>query len=343
MKCNLCRESCIADSINNDNSLEIDWNKCIRCGICSGICPTEVFIIQKPSDSMILDIILSSKKEDIISISCNYVDGRFSKILKQSYSNNEIVVPCTGRFSEIFLFILMLIGSNKIRINDCNKDCEFREGVNRLERIRKNTNNLSRLLNEYNNMDLLYSKSPIIYSKRRELLFETIRASFQTILKQDVDGNNNSKQNISFPNRRRLLEIIKIVKPVDKLVNCNDLPFGEIQVDIERCNVNGECTLKCPTGSLHLISDNLSQELNFSAGYCIGCGYCVEACPNGSLKLNKTIDLASLSTARRTILERKFKLCESCGNQFSSKIEDSVLCSDCISRWSAIERYSSEV
>jgi ferredoxin len=337
-KCNLCRESCIVDSINIDNGLKIDWSKCIKCGICSGICPTEVFKIRKPSDTMILDVIFSSINKEIISITCNHVDGRFSSIPIPSSSNNRIVVSCISRFSETFLLILMLIGGNRIKINKC-KGCTFDEGLDVVERIQRRSNNLLELFSGYDNMEFNPSQEQVVY-KERELVQDAIKTSFKSILKQEKENYNKLKPNIVLPNRSRLIEIAKILKDSRKSINGYDFPFNKIQIDKDSCSVNGKCASVCPTESLQFISDNQGQELNFMSGYCIGCDFCIEACPNSSLKLNKTLDLAALISPRKTIIEKKFRLCESCGNQFTSKFKDSVMCSACVSRWSVIDRFS---
>jgi len=289
---------------------------------------------------MILDILFSSNKEEIISITCNHVGGRFSSIPVPSSLNNRIVVSCISRFSETFLPVLMLIGGNRIKIDKC-KDCAFDEGLELVERFQRRSSNLLELFSDYDNIELGPSHKRLAY-KERELIQDTIKTSFKSILKQEKENYNKLKPNIILPNRSRLIEIARILKDSRKSINGDDFPFGKIQIDKDSCIVNGECASVCPTESLQFISDNQGQELSFMAGYCIGCDFCIEACPNSSLKLNKTLDFAALISPRKMLIEKKFRLCESCGNQFTSKLKDSVMCSACVSRWSVIDKYSKE-
>ncbi len=60
-----------------------------------------------------------------------------------------------------------------------------------------------------------------------------------------------------------------------------------IKVDSEKCSRDGVCVEVCPLGLLSLDPEGKPEMRPGSARYCIGCGHCVAACPNGALDNTK--------------------------------------------------------
>ncbi|MGA2402403.1 MAG: nitroreductase family protein [Syntrophobacteraceae bacterium] len=60
-----------------------------------------------------------------------------------------------------------------------------------------------------------------------------------------------------------------------------------IKVDSEKCSRDGICVEVCPLSLLSLDPEGMPQMRRGAAGYCIGCGHCVAACPNGALDNTK--------------------------------------------------------
>ena len=144
--CVVCKENCVADAINIKNGVEIDWRKCIKCGVCAAVCPTEVFKIQAPSDNMILNSIIKTSGNKPVVIKCNFVDGRFKGKEKQKTSKGrKIVVPCIGRFSEILLIQIILKDTSNVEFVKCTSDCVFSEGRNVIEEMWRRVERLLKL------------------------------------------------------------------------------------------------------------------------------------------------------------------------------------------------------
>ena len=80
------------------------------------------------------------------------------------------------------------------------------------------------------------------------------------------------------PKRQLLLEAIDLKPAIAPRV-----PVYLSETDCERCTNALECTKACPTGAR--FPDPETGILAMDARYCIGCGICVEACPEGAIDM----------------------------------------------------------
>ena len=58
------------------------------------------------------------------------------------------------------------------------------------------------------------------------------------------------------------------------------------KIDLDKCNLCGECIPVCPTNALAIID----SEIKVNAISCINCGACIHACPMGAIDLNNFTD-----------------------------------------------------
>jgi len=60
--------------------------------------------------------------------------------------------------------------------------------------------------------------------------------------------------------------------------------------------------------------------IDFTYGYCIACGLCEKACPEGALKLERTLDFAKLVDLKESaLIESESVKCKKCGKPFITK------------------------
>ncbi len=345
--CSVCQENCVTDAIKIEEGVEIDWKRCNRCGVCAAVCPTEVFEIQSPSDNVILTSIGEASGNERVVIECDFVNRTFQgeeKHVKSKGKKKTITVPCVGRFSETFLLQSILSGGDRVEYAECTRDCGFSEGRSIVEEMRRRTVQLAKMFETLKRKDEPNAERSIDVTERRRLLRETWFQAIGTILpKTTQPAKSTHSGNKTPPHRAKLIELAKRQTAPTTLINREKMPFGNIQIDTGKCRLHGICASVCPTDALHFSEDNLGKKLSFIPGLCVGCEACAYICPERSLEISKTMDLALLSSPSKVIMEKKYLLCTSCGRQFAVKTgSDSSICPTCIRRWSAIEEYTKE-
>ncbi|MFQ6134704.1 MAG: 4Fe-4S binding protein [Nitrososphaerales archaeon] len=343
--CSVCRENCVTDAIKIDGRVEIDWSRCIKCGVCAAVCPTEVFEIQSPSDNMILNTIGEASENERVVVECDFVNRSFQGEEKHTRSKSrKITVPCIGRFSETFLLQSILAGGDKIEFVKCTSDCSFSEGRSVIEEMWHRTDHLLKIFETSAQKDEQNAEHIKDVSERRRLLRETGLQAIGILLSQSTQrAESLSSSNKTPPHRAELIELAKRHTAPSILIDREKMPFGSIKIDTEKCRLHGICASVCPTDALQFLEDNQGKELSFMYGLCVGCKACVYICPEGALEMDEKIDLVLLSSPRKAIMEKKYRLCTSCGKQFTVKTgSDSSICPSCIRRWSVIEGYAEE-
>jgi ferredoxin len=343
--CTACQKNCVADAVRIGEQIVIDWNKCVRCGVCAAVCPTEVFTMQVFSDNMILKEIASQPKNEPLLIECNVVNGQFEgkeKHARNKTKGKKIVVSCIARFSETFLLQIIIAGGDNLEFAKCTADCSFKAGREVIKEMQRRTDMLLERFDVTEHKD--ESVKDKIISERRLLLSEVGLQAIRMVLPRNTPDTKqlNSKDKVPM-HRAGLIELVKKQSPKGQF-NRENMPFGNVTADLEKCQFHGHCAEACPTGAIRLV-DTTSQgkELVFLYGACVGCGACLDACPEGALDLDETVDLTHLSSPWATLTARQYRLCTSCGRQFSVKSgSDSQVCSDCEKRWAQIEKYADE-
>lgn len=343
--CSVCQQNCVTEAIKIDGDVEIDWSKCIHCGVCAAICPTEVFEIQAPSDNMILNSIGEALENELVVIECNFVNGRFQGKEKHAGSKGrKMTVPCVGRFSETFLLQSILAGGDKVEFVKCTSDCVFSQGLSVVEEMGRRTEYLLKIFRTSAWKDKQKAENVDSVSERRRLLRETGVKAMEILFSQSAQGEGYSPiRGKTPPHRAELIELAKMHTSPSILIERERMPFGNIKIDTGKCRLHGICASVCPTDALQFLDNNQGKELSFMLGMCVGCEACVRVCPEKALKMDEKLDLGLLSSPRKAIMEKKYRLCTSCGKQFSVKTgSDSSICPSCKRRWSAIEGYAEE-
>ena len=85
-------------------------------------------------------------------------------------------------------------------------------------------------------------------------------------------------KHVMWPKRQLLLEAIDRNPDIAARV-----PVVLSETDRSRCTNSLDCVAACPTGARFPSPEN--GKLSFDARYCIGCGLCVDACPQQAIEL----------------------------------------------------------
>jgi len=95
-------------------------------------------------------------------------------------------------------------------------------------------------------------------------------------------------------------------------------PFGEVQVDTEKCTLCMGCVAVCPAGA---ILDNKDRPcLSFIEWNCVQCGLCENTCPEKAISLNaRLLTDSNIRMERRVLNEEEPFKCLGCGKPFTTQ------------------------
>ncbi len=95
-------------------------------------------------------------------------------------------------------------------------------------------------------------------------------------------------------------------------------PFGEVQVDKEKCTLCMGCVAVCPAGA---ILDNKERPcLSFIEWNCVQCGLCENTCPEDAISLNaRLVTESNLRMERRVLNEEEPFKCLGCNKPFTTQ------------------------
>ena len=91
-------------------------------------------------------------------------------------------------------------------------------------------------------------------------------------------------------------------------------PFGVVSVDAQHCSACGLCARFCPTGALQFVQESGQFDLKFQAAACIDCAICVAACPEAAVQMGASVALdAILQDEAVTCVSGGLVACMFCG------------------------------
>ena len=307
--CNRCQIACPAGAISFDNKgyPVIDQDKCTRCGICAGICDgfTSTRITLRDLYDRILRV---TSFADEVFLTCD--ENIFSDM---NPADNVVVLPCLAALPpELYAKLLaqgvkLTIACDFSYCQNCLRAPGFGEplytaaiqqaetwtgrAVGIAPAPPEVTDFLAQAVNEGASRRELFdglrggftSVASGQYRRKtsRELqefyaMQERMRASVAADLNKDTSLNlrNGLLHKRMFPRREFLLEAANLDPEL-----ADTIAVTTCETDGSRCKLHGDCLKNCPTGARYLSQDG---DLVFDPNYCIGCGLCVSACPEGA-------------------------------------------------------------
>jgi len=321
--CNNCVESCPTKAIiNKGQTLLIEDELCIGCGICKVNCPSQSITMKNFGENKIPKAV---DNNEMALFGCNY--GK---------SEGNVMIPClNGLHPELLTLLFLYFKDKKLTFNlsKCST-CSIESKTKTFEAsLNKALDFLGNLKKDHKheiilNEDEVPELTPKSISRRD--LFNIIKEDsvnhatemFNSVWSNDT-GNilNQRKLLLDFINKLAKEEIFEINRENTLLSNY------EVNSKCHGCNY---CEAICPYKAWRVEETKDTYTLSHNAGRCRSCKQCVKNCPQ------KAIEKANiLPSALKGYMEKIEKLkikCKKCSETFVLKENNNGLCTACTKR-----------
>ena len=338
--CHHCIDLCPKHAISQPEGIEVDAKRCVACGLCWRVCPTEVFTLKAVDDKKLLaqvDSLLSQGSSFEIACSRAVSD-------KAVRSNCPVVLElsCLSQLSPLLLISSIVTGAEAVWLNDslC-PECQ----LGSVHSIVKDTVATSRsLLRAFGREQPVFSyqdsagllpaegtshaamkvhAGQLFYSRRdlfRSLGSRAAREVTETAFNLTGEilsapaGIRTHEQHLPPAQRLHLAQLLlKLGKPAIDSLNLSRLPMAEVKIS-DQCSTCGLCSKFCPTGALKTEAMDDDIKFTFTTIHCIACGICLKVCPSDAIKLSYEISTARLVQQEpEVLLHCKLAPCTMCG------------------------------
>lgn len=328
-KCHRCVDACINDAITvKNNKIELSPFACVGCGSCVAVCPTETMIPINPMDEELFARVAAAVSEaGVAVISC-------ARAASWGYADptKYASVPCLGRIGETLLLELVARGIEDIYLvdGDCTT-CKYGASSENLEATLDSACGLLWSFGSQAEVERMSDFPEVaMHSSEREALAASRRGFFSTASnkaknvavtaaeKTVADTLNMGKAQKIASLRERLgmqkgaggklprfdaernMRILNVLYDLGECVDetIDTRLFGSIEIDSEKCNGCGMCTMFCPTGAIRKSEEPHPDEGKcwgeFFVADCVQCGLCVDACLKKCITLSTEVSVKEL-------------------------------------------------
>lgn len=307
--CRLCLDACPQDALLLDrrSRVELESEQCIDCGVCIGVCLSEVFQSEAFDPNA---YVIKKGYDGEVKLSCKEISA------------------CLKVFNEEHLLSLRLRGNSVVcDMSEC-QDCPINTQGNMQADIEQNINQANVFL-EHFGFDLIqneYTKKELDRRGAITKIFKETKSAFT-----DEPTFLHKEKNI--PQYRAIFQNslkYAITKIEDhSLIDFKLSNISHKQIAYESCDNCGECVQFCPTKALTYSSDE--TKILFAPLHCISCGICSDICKPNAIHKTDKLDIVFLAFDRAEILiEHTFATCSECRVSFPRK-KDEKVCARCAS------------
>ncbi len=322
--CSYCIDQCAYYPISSGH---VSFLSCMGCGTCTTACPQNALDLRLQSfDELLKEVEVAGAvetKEKIVMFTC--AEGGYST-LKAAGMNRlkypaavPILVPCLGNISEVHLLRAMDAGAEGVVLLGCGaKDCMYEKGFSQASKSVAFAKKILSFFGIGDDRIRMLSGDGTDPEKFVEQMKE-----FSDRLKK-VDKNPLRKkepvslESIDGKGSRKRETLIAIIAGFSQKTGINEgrieggFPIGNIVVDESECTLCGSCVYHCNTGAMRYEGKEIIDIFN-THSYCIGCGICLEICPEKIIKIEKAIDLESFLAKSERKFDVKVISCGRCG------------------------------
>lgn len=317
--CRKCTDACLTDAVGaKDNVLALDNERCVACGACTTVCPTEALIPLAPLDedlaASVADAVVASGGRAVFA--CARIASK-----RKGDPTKFAEVPCLARMEESVLLELAARGVEDILLVDGTcATCKFRACVSGIDATVASANQLLAAQGSPIRVERASAfPDDVLLEDARSLLGASRRGFFSQAKGTALDAAGKTVEvafkktgmaNVpSLRDRLRMSDAgtlpqfnpvrrMHVLDAMDSLgpsvaPEIDTRLFGSVHVDAEACSSCGMCAVFCPTGALKK-SDLVPEEgegsfLEFSAADCVQCNLCADACLKDCLTVSPIV------------------------------------------------------
>lgn len=301
--CNKCLVVCPSDAITIKGSTVKVSNDCRKCGLCVGICPTEVFNSRNGAKVLYDKIARAASTYEECYVTC-------TRALKRNPKPNEILLPCVGMVSkEVWFSILTDYGNVSVflplgicdRCRTTTGEEAYSDAIAQAEEWTGESVGL-----EVEKRDLNHEESRAY--KRSQFVSNVAEAGTRIITRgnkplagaaavakriqdhtqklTDLQHSLEKAVGAQTSNSRRRILLQKRKLTIAALSEYPELSHGmrmEVpECDASLCTLCGECANAC---AVHACELDANGHFSVEPAYCVNCGACVAACEDGALTM----------------------------------------------------------
>ena len=317
--CSRCLDVCPANCIDIHNqSVRIDDEACLQCGLCVAACPTETFNTRRHTSRMLYDqVARAASAYEQCYITCTRALGRKPE-------GNEICLPCVGMLSADIWFSILTDFDNVsvyLPLGVCDR-CRTTTGEEAYTKaiataeewtgatvgLEVDGNNLNHnftrayirsqfISNAMNGAERLVSASTPVLAGAKAIAdrINTHARSLDKLQTQldDVMGLRTTDMRQSMLTQDRRLVMGALQHDPDLA------PYVKLKAiwDSSKCTVCGDCKNTCTT---HAIDIDERGKLTIKMPFCVNCGACEIVCPEPG-----ALTMVPMNTSELVVRDRK--------------------------------------
>lgn len=320
-QCSSCRDICPQQALHWQDG---HWQaaNCNLCGLCTLVCPTQVFQIDQPQ-------LLQYEKNQPLQLCCSQ---------NMTAPEQALRINCLQQLTPLTILHL-LYQHGKLTLYVSSEDCQqcahrwYPQGlIQQLEQYAVPADKLQIIIQT----DKPEPAVPEENQRReflRDLLHRTENQSKKAMVRtaESIAATFSSQEMQTaapavFPARLPLYALyVKKQLPAQPE---QTLPFRQLQCNA--CNFCGACTHLCPTQALELQEQGSEKQLLYHPELCINCNLCQQVCMQHGFQWGDYMPRQQFLHTPHILAHSAEKICIRCEHSYYQwPADDSQLCSFC--------------